>query len=150
MADQAALHRWSIDEPGDFWRALWDYYEVKERPGPRTLVNGSDMLAARFLPDGTLNFAQNLLWREGPEDAIIFRGEDRVQYRWSWDRFRADVLRLQRAFKAMGIVKGDRIAAMMPNLPETVACMLATASIGAVWASCPPDFGEAGVFNRFG
>ncbi|MBO0132239.1 acetoacetate--CoA ligase [Agrobacterium sp. Rnr] len=150
MADHSALHRWSIDEPGDFWRALWDYYEVKGWPGPRSLVNGSDMMAARFFPDGTLNFAQNLLSREGPEDALIFRGEDRVEYRWSWDRLRADVLRLQRAFKAMGIVKGDRIAAMMPNLPETVACMLATASIGAVWASCSPDFGEAGVFDRFG
>ncbi|MET4687634.1 acetoacetate--CoA ligase [Sinorhizobium fredii] len=150
LDDYAALHRWSVDEPGDFWRSLWDYYEIKGWPGPRSLVNGGDMLAARFFPDGTLNFAQNLLSREGPEDALVFRGEDRIEYRWSWDRLRSDVIRLQRAFKAMGIVKGDRVAAMMPNLPETIACMLAATSIGAVWASCSPDFGEAGVFDRFG
>jgi len=150
LKDHAAFHNWSVDEPGAFWRALWDFYEIKGAPGQRSLIDGHDMIAARFFPDGSLNFAQNLLSREGPDDALVFRGEDRVEYRWSWDRLRSEVARLQQAFKAMGIVEGDRVAAMMPNLPETVACMLAATSIGAVWASCSPDFGEAGVFDRFG
>ncbi|NKF33700.1 AMP-binding protein, partial [Pseudomonas sp. BGM005] len=87
------------------------------------------------------NFAENLLPGRGEGDAILFRGEDKVEDRWSWDRLRRLVSKLQQAFKAQGIREGDRIAAMMPNMPETVAAMLAAASIGAIWSSCSPDFG---------
>ncbi len=73
-----------------------------------------------------------------------------MSYRWSWDKLRAEVSRLQQAFKALGIQKGDRVAAMMPNMPETIACMLAATSIGAIWSCCSPDFGEQGVLDRFG
>lgn len=114
------------------------------------LANGDRMLEARFFPDATLNFAENLLSGRGDGDAIIFRGEDKAEDRWSWDRLRALVSKLQQAFVARGIGKGDRVAAMMPNMPETVAAMLAAASIGAIWSSCSPDFGEQGVLDRFG
>ncbi|WP_085035503.1 acetoacetate--CoA ligase [Ensifer aridi] len=150
LRDHQDLHRWSIDEPSDFWRGLWDYCGIKGAPGARTLVDGSRMLQARFFPDGKLSFARNLLCRSGPEDAIVFRGEDKIAYRWSWDRLRAEVSALQQAFVAMGIVSGDRVAAMLPNMPETVACMLAASSLGAIWSSCSPDFGVEGVFDRFG
>jgi acetoacetyl-CoA synthetase len=148
--DYDAFYAWSIKEREDFWTAVWDFCGVKGAQGTRALIDGDDMLAARFFPDATLNFAENLLSRSGDEDAIIFRGEDKVSYRWSWDRLRAEVSRLQQAFRALGIGQGDRIAAMMPNMPETVACMLAAASIGAIWSSCSPDFGEQGVLDRFG
>src|SRR5690606_31378370 len=92
----------------------------------------------------------NLLVGAGDGDALIFRGEDKVRDRWSWDRLTAMVSRLQQAYRAMGIGAGDRIAAMMPSLPETVACMLAATSSGAIWSSCSPDFGEQGVLDRFG
>ncbi len=108
------------------------------------------MLKARFFPDARLNFAENLLPESGEGDAMIFRGEDKAEDRWSWDRLRNAVSRLQQAFRAMGIEKGDRVAAMVPNMPETVALMLAAASIGAIWSSCSPDFGEQGVLDRFG
>lgn len=150
MASYPDLHAWSVSEREAFWTSVWDFCEVKGERGPRTLVNGDVMLAARFFPDATLNFAENLLSRQGGDDAIIFQGEDKVSDRWSWDRLRDLVSRLQQALRGRGIGPGDRIAAMMPNIPETVAFMLAAASIGAIWSSCSPDFGEQGVLDRFG
>lgn len=150
FTDVDRLHAWSIEHRGEFWSAIWDFCAVEGEKGERTLINGDQMLDARFFPDARLNFAQNLLKREGAEDALIFRGEDKVSYRWSWDELRTRVSRLQQAFAAMGIREGDRIAAMMPNLPETIACMLAASSLGAIWSSCSPDFGRQGVLDRFG
>ncbi|NLS02446.1 acetoacetate--CoA ligase [Rhizobium sp. P32RR-XVIII] len=144
------LHAWSIAEREKFWISVWAFCEVKGERGARTLTDGDLMLKARFFPDARLNFAENLLSSEGEADAIVFRGEDKVEDRWSWDRLRALVSQLQQAYRALGIGEGDRIAAMMPNMPETVACMLAAASIGAIWSSCSPDFGEQGVLDRFG
>jgi acetoacetyl-CoA synthetase len=144
------LHAWSISDRETFWTAIWDFCGVKGERGARALISGDVMLEARFFPDAKLNFAENLLSAEGSGDALIFRGEDKVQDRWSWDRLRSLVSQLQQAYRALGIGEGDRIAAMMPNMPETLACMLAAASIGAVWSSCSPDFGEQGVLDRFG
>ncbi|MGO7569699.1 acetoacetate--CoA ligase [Rhizobium ruizarguesonis] len=144
------LHAWSVAERENFWSTVWDFCGVKGERGAEVLANGDRMLDARFFPDATLNFAENLLSGRGDGDAIIFRGEDKAEDRWSWDRLRALVSKLQQAFSALGIGKGDRIAAMMPNMPETVAAMLAAASIGAIWSSCSPDFGEQGVLDRFG
>ncbi|MDI7863463.1 acetoacetate--CoA ligase [Rhizobiaceae bacterium n13] len=150
FSDYDAFHAWSVEERGDFWSALWDFCDVKGERGTRALINDEHMLQARFFPDARLNFAENLLADEGQGDALVFRGEDKVRDRWSWDRLRSQVSQLQQAYRAAGIGKGDRIAAMMPNVPETIACMLAAASIGAVWSSCSPDFGEQGVLDRFG
>ncbi|WP_160011673.1 acetoacetate--CoA ligase [Rhizobium sp. 18055] len=150
MSDYGELHAWSVADREKFWTAVWEFCEVKGDRGARVLVDGDVMLDARFFPDATLNFAENLLSGEGAGDAIIFRGEDKVHDRWSWDRLRDLVSRLQQAMRAQGIGPGDRIAAMMPNMPETVAFMLAAASIGAIWSSGSPDFGEQGVLDRFG
>jgi acetoacetyl-CoA synthetase len=150
FADYDAFHDWSITERADFWTAVWDHCGVIGNRGERPLIHGDVMLDAQFFPDATLNFAENLLRHTGSGDALVFRGEDKVQSRMSWDDLRALVSRLQQALKAQGIGKGDRVAAMMPNMPETIALMLATASIGAIWSSCSPDFGEQGVLDRFG
>jgi acetoacetyl-CoA synthetase len=150
LPDHDAFHQWSIESRGDFWTAVWDYCGVKGERGERALIDGDDMLKARFFPDATLNYAENMLSRTGAGTAMIFRGEDKVSYSWSWDDLHAQVSRLQQAYIAMGIGKGDRISAMMPNMPETIALMLAAASIGAIWSSCSPDFGERGVLDRFG
>ncbi|MGM4908411.1 acetoacetate--CoA ligase [Rhizobium sp. 768_B6_N1_8] len=144
------LHAWSIADRESFWSALWDFCGVKGERGADILVNGDRMLEARFFPEARLNFAENLLSGSGRGDAIIFRGEDKVEDRWSWDRLRALVSQLQQGFRALGIGEGDRVAAMMPNMPETIAAMLAATSIGAIWSSCSPDFGEQGVLDRFG
>ncbi|MFC3072442.1 acetoacetate--CoA ligase [Shinella pollutisoli] len=144
------LHAWSVAERADFWNAVWEDGGVIGERGGVALENGESMLQARFFPEGTLNFAENLLKIAGAGDALVFRGEDKVSCRWSWDELRARVSKLQQAFAAMGVGEGDRVAAMMPNLPETIACMLAAASLGAIWSSCSPDFGEQGVLDRFG
>ncbi len=150
FAGYDAFYQWSVDQRADFWSGIWEFCGVRGERGETLLVDGDDMLRARFFPEARLNFAQNLLAESGDGDAIVFRGEDKVRDRWSWERLRSEVSRLQQAFRAMGIVAGDRIAAMMPNMPETVACMLAAASLGAIWSSCSPDFGEQGVLDRFG
>jgi acetoacetyl-CoA synthetase len=150
LVDHDAFHQWSITDRASFWSAVWDYCEVKGDKGQTALINPDSMMETRFFPEATLNFAENLLARRGPDAALIFRGEDKVRYSWSWDELAAQVSRLQQAYRAMGIGKGDRIAAMMPNLPETIAMMLAASSIGAIWSSCSPDFGEQGVLDRFG
>ena len=144
------LHAWSVEDRAAFWTMVWDECGAVGEKGAAALENGERMLEARFFPEGRLNFAENLLKKTGSEDAIVFRGEDKVSYRWSWDDLRERVSKLQQAFAAMGIGEGDRVAAMMPNMPETVACMLAAASLGAIWSSCSPDFGEQGVLDRFG
>jgi len=150
LADFKDLHGWSITDRESFWTSVWDFCGIRGQRGERALVDGDVMLDARFFPDATLNFAENLLVKTGEDDALIFRGEDKVRDRWSWDRLNAEVSRLQQAYRHMGVGKGDRIAAMMPNMPETIACMLAAASIGAIWSSCSPDFGEQGIMDRFG
>ncbi len=146
----AELHRWSIDDREAFWGLVWDFCGIVGDKGEKVLVDGDRMPGASFFPDATLNFAENLLGRKGSGEAIVFRGEDKVERRLSWDELHALTSRLQQLFVSLGVRPGDRVAAMMPNMPETVAAMLATASIGAVWSSCSPDFGEQGVFDRFG
>lgn len=148
--DVDALHVWSVENRDKFWSAIWDFCGVEGEKGEHALIDDGRMLEARFFPDARLNFAQNLLRQSGETDALIFRGEDKVSYRWSWDELKGRVSRLQQAFAAMGIGEGDRVAAMMPNLPETIACMLAATSLGAIWSSCSPDFGPQGVLDRFG
>ena len=150
LADHDALHAWSIEDPGAFWDLVWDFCGVIGEKGERRLVEGAGMREARFFPDARLNYAENLLQERGAGTALVFRGEDKVERRLSWDELRALVSRLQQAMRAAGIVAGDRVAAMLPNLPETIAVMLATASLGAIWSSCSPDFGERGVLDRFG
>ncbi|MCX5495941.1 acetoacetate--CoA ligase [Kaistia dalseonensis] len=150
LADHDALHAWSIDDRAAFWDLVWDFCGVVGTKGERRLIDGDLMPGAQFFPDATLNFAENLLKRTGPDDALVFWGEERVKRRMSFDELHALVSRLQQAFRAAGVVAGDRIAAMMPNMPETIAAMLAAASLGAVWSSCSPDFGPRGVLDRFG
>jgi acetoacetyl-CoA synthetase len=150
LANFAELHRWSIEDRGAFWSLVWDFCDVIGEPGARALADGDRMPGAAFFPDARLNFAENLLRKSGPSDAIVFRGEDKVERRLSWDELRALVSRLQQALRDIGVKPGDRVAAMLPNMPEAVAGMLAAASIGAIWSSCSPDFGVEGVLDRFG
>lgn len=150
FASYSDLHDWSIADRETFWSLLWDFCGIIGEKGERVLVDGEEMPGASFFPDARLNYAENLLKGNGSADAIVFRGEDKVERRLSWDELRGLVARLQQLFVSLGVKQGDRIAAMMPNMPETVACMLAAASLGAVWSSCSPDFGEQGVLDRFG
>ena len=149
--DYEILYRFSIEQPERFWSLLWDYCGVRGEKGEAPyLVDAGKMPGARFFPQARLNFAENLLSKEGDAPALIFWGEDKVKRSLSWDELRAQVSRFQQALAELGVGPGDRVAAMMPNMPETVVAMLAAASLGAIWSSCSPDFGVQGVLDRFG
>ena len=148
--DYDALHRWSVAEPAAFWNAVWDDAGIIGDKGAVVLDSPASMLEAQFFPEATLNFAENLLRRRGAGAAIVFRSETGDTRRLSWDELRAQVSQLQQAFRAEGIGPGDVVAAMLPNVPETIVAMLATASLGALWSSCSPDFGIEGAVDRFG
>jgi acetoacetyl-CoA synthetase len=151
LGDFDALHRYSTADPADFWSALWDFAEVSGDKGePPYLVDGDRMPGGSFFPEARLNFAENLLKHQGEGDAIVFWGEDKVRRRLTWDVLRADVGRTSRAFAAAGVGAGDRVAGMLPNMPEGITSMLGAAAMGAVWSSCSPDFGVQGVLDRFG
>ncbi len=149
--DYDALWRWSVDNPADFWPLIWNFCGViGDRPGEVVLENSEQMPGARFFPRARLNFAENLLRRHDASDALVFWGEDKVRRRMSWAELNAAVSRLQQALKAEGVGPGDRVAGIVPNVPEAIVAMLAAASLGAVWSSCSPDFGVQGVLDRFG
>lgn len=150
FASYAELHSWSVEDREGFWSLVWDFCGIVGDKGETVLVDGDKMPGASFFPQATLNFAENLLKKTGSGDAIVFHGEDKVERRLSWNELHALTSRLQQLFLSLGVKKGDRVAAMIPNMPEAVAAMLAAASIGAVWSSCSPDFGEQGVLDRFG
>jgi acetoacetyl-CoA synthetase len=144
------LHAWSVEHSEDFWNLVWDFCEVTGQKGARTLVDADRMPGAKWFPEGKLNFAENLLRRRDAADAIVFWGEDRVRRKLSHRNLYDLVSRLSQALADAGVRKGDRVAGYLPNLPEAAAAMLATASLGAIWSSCSPDFGVQGVLDRFG
>jgi len=150
LSDYRQLHAWSVDNLPGFWELVWDHCGVIGEKGAPLLKDENRMPGAKFFPGAKLSFAENMLRKTGSEPAMIFRGEDKKSYRLSFDELHALVSRLQQAMRAAGVQKGDRIAAMLPNLPESVAIMLAASSIGAIFSSCSPDFGERGVIDRFG
>ena len=148
-SDYSALHKASIEHREAFWSAIWEFCGVIGDKGDVVLAKDT-MPGAEFFPQARLNFAENLLRPSANETALIFRAEDKVARRMSRAELSALVSRAQQWLVDHGVQEGDRVAAMLPNLPEAVALMLATASIGAIWSSCSPDFGPRGVLDRFG
>ena len=150
VSDYAALYNWSIEEPERFWRSVWTFADIiAERQGD-VVLQGTAMPDAQWFPQARLNFAENLLRRKDAAPAIIFRGEDQVKRSVSHDELYDEVSRLTQALRDLGVGPGDRVAGYLPNMPEAVSAMLATAAVGAVWSSCSPDFGVQGVIDRFG
>ena len=151
VANYSQLHTWSVTHMAEFWTAVWDFCGVvAQERGTRALVDKDQMPGARFFPDAKLNFAENLLRKRDDTDAIVFWGEEKVRRRLSWKELYDAVSRTAQALAAQGVGPGHRVAAFMPNMPETVIAMLATASLGATFTSCSPDFGVQGVIDRFG
>ncbi|MCB1663321.1 MAG: acetoacetate--CoA ligase [Pseudomonadales bacterium] len=146
-----ALHQWSVTQPEKFWDAVWDYTGViGEKGSDRVLLDGDKMPGAQWYPDAKLNFAENLLRTVDEKVAIVSRLENGERHVLSYAELYQKVAQLAAALRAAGVVANDRVAAFMPNVAETVVGMLATASIGAIWSSCSPDFGINGVMDRFG
>ena len=148
--DYDSLYHWSVSEPEAFWRELWEFCDVLGDAGERVLENGDRLPGARWFPDARISFAENLLRRTDGAPAIVLRREDGHRREISYAELRDQVGKLQRAFKAAGLVAGDRVAAYIPNIPEAIVAALAVASLGGVWSSASPDFGAQGVLDRFG
>jgi acetoacetyl-CoA synthetase len=149
--DYASLHRWSITEPAAFWQALTDFCAVRfERPPSSIIAHPDDIMHAGWFTGARLNYAEHLLRFRGSEEALIFCGEDGARRAMSRDELRRDVACVSAALRRAGVVAGDRVGGYLPNCPEAIVAMLATASLGATWSSCSPDFGANGVIERFG
>jgi len=145
------LYQWSCEFPESFWDLFWRYTSIiAERNPTEVLKNGDDFLDSKWFPGARLNFAKNLLSDSSDNPAIVFWAEDRQKSSLSHLELYRQVARLSFWLKQNGVKKGDRVAGFLPNMPETVISMLATASLGAVWTSCSPDFGVQGVLDRFG
>ncbi len=144
------FYRWTCDASEDFWSALWDWCGVRGAKGERILLDGHRMPGAQWFPDARLNFAENLLRRRDAGDALVFWDETGPRSRLSYAELHSLVSRAAQAMRAAGLRPGDRVAAFIPNMPETCVLALAAISIGAVWSSCSPDFGTDGVLDRFG
>jgi acetoacetyl-CoA synthetase len=149
-ADYQTLLAWSIDHPEEFWASVWEFGEVRGEMGRTVVIDREKMPGARWFPEARLSFAENLLRRRDDGDALVFWGEDKVKGRASHAELYRAVAQTAAALRAMGVVKGDRVAAYLPNLPAAAVAMLATASIGAIFSSASPDFGVQGVVDRFG
>jgi len=144
------LYDWSIEKAEDFWGSFWEYSQIiHHSPYSQVVDDLGKMPGAKWFDGATLNFAENLLRYRDDKIAILFQGEDGTQSSLTYKELHDQVSRLARSMREMGIVKNDRVAGFMPNIPETIITMLATASIGAIWSSCSPDFGIKGVLDRF-
>ena len=150
LDDPRALHRWSVEQPDEFWRAVWTFCDVIGQPGDDVIVDRDRMPGARFFPQAQLNFAENLLRRGDDAPALLAFTERGGPRPMSHAVLRAEVARAAAALRADGVQPGDRVAAIAANVPETVVAVLAAAAIGATWSSCSPDFGVEGILDRFG
>ena len=162
VTDYPSLYAWSIAERERFWAAIWEFGRIIAEARPdgtywEQVLVGRDrvappdpVLGPRWFTGARLNFAENLLRYRDDRDALVFWTEGGFQQRLSYRELYDRVARVAHALRAHGIRPGDRVAGFMPNMPETVIAMLAAASIGAIWSSCSPDFGVAGVLDRFG
>jgi acetoacetyl-CoA synthetase len=154
--DFPSLYRWSVDRPDTFWPEVWDYCGVVADPWSEVVVGLERMappdpvLGPRWFTGARLNFAENLLRFADDREALVFWNELGRQRALTYRELNEEVAAVAAALHAHGLQPGDRVAGFLPNLPETVIAMLATASLGAIWSSCSPDFGANGVLDRFG
>ena len=146
------LHDWSVTEPGQFWDSLWDYFGILGERGDGPVLAGTTMPDVTWFPGTTLNYAANALRTAATDPAriaVIARDEAGNQATLSYGELAAEVARVRAGLRALGVTKGDRVAAYLPNIPAALIGLLATASLGAIWSSCSPDFGPASVIDRF-
>lgn len=153
VADYPALWRWSVADVARFWAAFTEFAGVRWHRPPQRVLTGEQMPGVRWFPGATLNYAEHAL-RPGPEKgdgdpAVIYRREDGARAQYSYGQLRAQVAAARSALAALGVRRGDRVVALAPNCPDTLIAFLATASLGAIWSSCSPDFGARAVTDRF-
>jgi acetoacetyl-CoA synthetase len=150
IASYRDLQLWSVNNLADFWGLMWEFGGVRcSAPYQTPATNPDSMLGVEWFPGAKLNFAENLMRFRDDRTALVFKGEGQPARRTTYSQLYDQVARLAQALRASGVGVGDRVAGFMPNMTETVVAMLASASLGAIWSSCSPDFGPRGLLDRF-
>jgi acetoacetyl-CoA synthetase len=139
---------WSVEDLEGFWSSVWEYFEVSSSSPYESVLADAAMPGAVWFPGARLNYAEHALRRRGPETAIISESQTREPVSWSFEELSGQVARIRAGLVRLGVGRGDRVAAYLPNIAETAAAFLATASLGAVWSSCAPEFGPRAVLDR--
>ncbi len=143
------IFNWSIKYKGNFWDSIWDFCKVKGLKGKNKIKNSKIFYKNLFLTDYKLNFAENILVKSDNSKAITFISENGFREERSWFQLNQNVSKIISYFNKIGIKKGDRVSAYLPNIIQTVESFIATSAIGAIWSSCSPDFGLNGLIERF-
>jgi acetoacetyl-CoA synthetase len=141
--------KWSINSPGNFWSSIWDFSQIKGHKSKLKIKKSKIFYKNKFLPNSKLNFAENLLLKKNNDKAVTFISENGFREERSWRDLNVNVSKVSKFLKSIEIKKKDRIAAYLPNSIEAVEAFIASASLGAIWSSCSPDFGVRGVVERF-
>ena len=150
VGDYGSLWRWSVDHLDDFWASVWEYFEVVADPGYDAVLGRREMPDAEWFPGARLNYAEHIFRGKADGDlAVQFASERHAPASWTFGELRARTAALAAGLRAAGVGVGDRVAAYLPNIPETMAAGLACMSLGAVWSACSPDFGVRSVVDRF-
>ena len=145
-----ALWRWSVEDLDGFWRSIWDYFEVASEGEPGEVLASREMPGARWFEGTNVNYAEHVFrGKDDAEIAVVSASELREPDQLTWGELRDRVARCAEGLRVLGVERGDRVVAYVPNTPEALIGFLATASIGAVWSSCSPDFGAGSVIDRF-
>ena len=144
-----ALWKWSVNNNHIFWKSVWDFTKVKGISGNILLKESEVFFKNKFLPNAKLSYAENLLKKNNDDDAIIFKSENGYKTVLSWKDLNLNVATISHWMKLQGLKKGERVAAYLPNIPETVVAYISTAVLGGIWSSCSPDFGTTAVIDRF-
>jgi acetoacetyl-CoA synthetase len=144
------LWRWSVEDLEGFWSSIWDFFGVQADGGYDRVLDGREMPGAKWFSGARLNYAEHVFaGKDDAETAILHASELRELDELTWGELRSRVAAAAAGLRGLGVDRGDRVVAYMPNIPEAIVAFLATASIGAVWSSCSPDFGPASVIDRF-
>jgi acetoacetyl-CoA synthetase len=144
------LWQWSVENIADFWESLWDYFDLKYSQKWETVLANRQMPGAEWFVGAKLNYAENIFAkRTDSKPMLLYKAEDSPITAHSWADIYEQTRRLAQVLRRLGVKSGDRVVAYLPNIPEAVVALLATASLGAIWSSCPPDFGENSVLDRF-
>src|SRR3954452_23737278 len=148
--DYHALWRWSVEDVDAFWAAIWEFFDVQSETGYDRVLGDLEMPGAEWFPGATVSYARHVFrGRDDGDVAIRHASELRELGEWTWGDLRATTAQLAAGLRSLGVERGDRVVAYIPNIPEAVAGLFACASIGAIWSSCSPDFGARSVADRF-
>ncbi|HEX3454084.1 MAG TPA: acetoacetate--CoA ligase [Gaiellaceae bacterium] len=146
------LHHWSVDDLEGFWSSVWEFYGVRSHTPYERVLGSRELPGAQWFPGATLNFAEHMVGHDEDLDrlAVVARSQSRGPIELTFADLRRQVARARAGLLRLGVRPGDRVVAYLPNIPETLVAFLATASIGAVWATSPPEFGVRSVIDRLG